>query len=282
MADAYDVVVIGAGTGGYSAALRAAQLGQRVALVERDRRLGGTCLLRGCIPTKALLQSAAVMDTVNRSEEWGIQATGKPRLARRDGLRGEDRRQVGEGRDGPGAPAPDRRPRGHRAALAGSRGGGGRRARAGDRRDRGLRIRTPAAAGDRAHRPHHHERPGLVVRPDPRVRRRDRGRSRGPRVRIDLPLLRRRDHRRRGAPPPRPARGRGGLEGDRARLSQTRHHDGGRRLRHRGQGRGRRGRGHLRGRGEDGDDEGGRLPRGHRPRPGDRGTRARGGRRGAA
>ena len=78
MGDAYDVVVIGAGTGGYSAALRAAQLGKRVALVERDERLGGTCLLRGCIPTKALLQSAAVMDTVQRSEEWGIKASGEP------------------------------------------------------------------------------------------------------------------------------------------------------------------------------------------------------------
>jgi dihydrolipoamide dehydrogenase len=78
MTDAYDVVVIGAGTGGYSCALRAAQLGKRVAIVERDERLGGTCLLRGCIPTKALLQSAAVMDTVNRSEEWGVKASGEP------------------------------------------------------------------------------------------------------------------------------------------------------------------------------------------------------------
>jgi dihydrolipoamide dehydrogenase len=78
MAEGYDVVVIGAGTGGYSCALRSAQLGKRVALVERDERLGGTCLLRGCIPTKALLQSAAVMDTVNRSEEWGIKASGEP------------------------------------------------------------------------------------------------------------------------------------------------------------------------------------------------------------
>jgi dihydrolipoyl dehydrogenase len=78
MADGYDVVVIGAGTGGYSCALRSAQLGKRVALVERDERLGGTCLLRGCIPTKALLQSAVVMDTVNRSEEWGIKASGEP------------------------------------------------------------------------------------------------------------------------------------------------------------------------------------------------------------
>ncbi|HJS27038.1 MAG TPA: dihydrolipoyl dehydrogenase [Actinomycetota bacterium] len=78
MTDAYDVVVIGAGTGGYSCALRAAQLGKRVALVERDDRLGGTCLLRGCIPTKALLQSAAVMDAVSRSEEWGVKASGEP------------------------------------------------------------------------------------------------------------------------------------------------------------------------------------------------------------
>jgi dihydrolipoamide dehydrogenase len=78
MADAYDVVVVGAGTAGYSTALRAAQLGRRVAIVERDERLGGTCLLRGCIPTKALLQSAAVMDAVNRSEEWGIKASGDP------------------------------------------------------------------------------------------------------------------------------------------------------------------------------------------------------------
>jgi dihydrolipoamide dehydrogenase len=78
MGDAYDVVVIGAGTGGYSCALRLAQLGKRVALVERDDRVGGTCLLRGCIPTKALLQSAAVMDAVNRSEEWGVKAQGEP------------------------------------------------------------------------------------------------------------------------------------------------------------------------------------------------------------
>lgn len=78
MSDAYDVVVIGAGTGGYSCAFRAAQLGKRVALVERDERIGGTCLLRGCIPTKALLRSAEVMDVVNRSDEWGIEASGRP------------------------------------------------------------------------------------------------------------------------------------------------------------------------------------------------------------
>ncbi|HEX6844330.1 MAG TPA: dihydrolipoyl dehydrogenase, partial [Actinomycetota bacterium] len=58
--------------------LRAAQLGKRVALVEKDERLGGTCLLRGCIPTKALLQSAAVLDTVHRASEWGVKAAGEP------------------------------------------------------------------------------------------------------------------------------------------------------------------------------------------------------------
>jgi dihydrolipoamide dehydrogenase len=78
MSDAYDVVVVGAGTGGYSCALRLAQLGKRVAIVERDERLGGTCLLRGCIPTKALLQSAAVMDQVNRAGEFGVEASGSP------------------------------------------------------------------------------------------------------------------------------------------------------------------------------------------------------------
>lgn len=76
--DSFDVVVIGAGTGGYSSALRAAQLGLQVALVERDERLGGTCLLRGCIPTKALLQSGAVLDEINRAEEWGVKASGEP------------------------------------------------------------------------------------------------------------------------------------------------------------------------------------------------------------
>lgn len=75
--DTYDVVVLGSGTGGYAAALRAAELGKRVALVEKEERLGGTCLLRGCIPSKALLESASVMDHVNRASQWGIEASGE-------------------------------------------------------------------------------------------------------------------------------------------------------------------------------------------------------------
>jgi dihydrolipoamide dehydrogenase len=87
----YDVIVIGSGTGGYSCALRSAELGKRVAIVEREERLGGTCLLRGCIPTKALLRSAEVLDTVNRAEEWGVKASGSPDL---DAIRAFEDRMV--------------------------------------------------------------------------------------------------------------------------------------------------------------------------------------------
>ena len=70
----FDLVILGAGSGGYSAALRAAQLGMSVALIEKDK-LGGTCLHRGCIPTKALLHSAEVADTTREAANYGIQAT---------------------------------------------------------------------------------------------------------------------------------------------------------------------------------------------------------------
>ena len=70
----YDVVVLGAGSGGYAAALRSAQLGMKVALIEGDK-LGGTCLHRGCIPTKALLHAAEVADEMRDSEKVGILGT---------------------------------------------------------------------------------------------------------------------------------------------------------------------------------------------------------------
>jgi len=72
VADQFDLVVLGAGTGGYATAIRAASLGMNVALVERDERLGGTCLIRGCIPTKALLHSADVFETLRDSERFGV------------------------------------------------------------------------------------------------------------------------------------------------------------------------------------------------------------------
>ncbi len=72
MAQSYDLVVIGAGTGGYVAAIRAAQLGLKTAVVERQPALGGTCLLWGCIPTKALLEHAHALKIVQDAAEWGI------------------------------------------------------------------------------------------------------------------------------------------------------------------------------------------------------------------
>ena len=72
MANEYDVVVIGAGTGGYVAAIRAAQLGLQVAVVEKQKALGGTCLIWGCIPTKALLEHAHALKIVQGAKEWGI------------------------------------------------------------------------------------------------------------------------------------------------------------------------------------------------------------------
>ena len=72
MSNEYDVIVIGAGTGGYVAAIRAAQLGLRTAVVEKQKALGGTCLLVGCIPTKALLEHAHALKVVRRAQEFGV------------------------------------------------------------------------------------------------------------------------------------------------------------------------------------------------------------------
>jgi dihydrolipoamide dehydrogenase len=70
--NSFDVVVIGAGTGGYVAAIRAAQLGKTVAVVEKQKALGGTCLIWGCIPTKALLEHAHALKVVQHAKEWGV------------------------------------------------------------------------------------------------------------------------------------------------------------------------------------------------------------------
>ncbi|MEQ1729126.1 MAG: dihydrolipoyl dehydrogenase [Vicinamibacterales bacterium] len=72
MTNEYDVIVIGAGTGGYVAAIRAAQLGLKVACVEKQKSLGGTCLIWGCIPTKALLEHAHALKIVQGAKEWGV------------------------------------------------------------------------------------------------------------------------------------------------------------------------------------------------------------------
>lgn len=71
MGERYDLAIIGSGPGGYVGAIRAAQLGMKVAMVERDR-LGGVCLNWGCIPTKALLRNAEILSLLRRGEEFGF------------------------------------------------------------------------------------------------------------------------------------------------------------------------------------------------------------------
>jgi dihydrolipoamide dehydrogenase len=74
VSDTYDVIILGAGSGGYACAFRAAELGLSVALVEKDK-VGGTCLHRGCIPTKALLHAAEVADSAREGEQYGVKTS---------------------------------------------------------------------------------------------------------------------------------------------------------------------------------------------------------------
>src|SRR5688572_16339447 len=74
--DQFDVTVIGSGPGGYVAAIRAAQLGLKTAIIEKDKRLGGTCTLRGCIPTKQLLYSAHIYEQMQHASDFGVKASG--------------------------------------------------------------------------------------------------------------------------------------------------------------------------------------------------------------
>ena len=76
MAESFDLVVLGAGPGGYVAAIRAAQMGLKTACVERERP-GGVCLNWGCIPTKALLKSAEAMRTVQNAADYGVTVSGE-------------------------------------------------------------------------------------------------------------------------------------------------------------------------------------------------------------
>lgn len=69
----FDLIILGSGPGGYVAGIRAGQLGLKTAVVEKDPKFGGTCLLRGCIPTKALLHTASVLDHIREAGELGIQ-----------------------------------------------------------------------------------------------------------------------------------------------------------------------------------------------------------------
>src|SRR5215467_11792339 len=77
MTELFDVAIIGTGPGGYVAAIRAGQLGLKTAVVEKDTRYGGTCLLRGCIPTKALLRDAHLLQEIKKASQQGLFKTGE-------------------------------------------------------------------------------------------------------------------------------------------------------------------------------------------------------------
>ena len=76
----YDVVIIGSGPAGYTAAIRAGQYGLKTALIEKDAKLGGTCLHVGCIPTKSLLFNAEIYDHIKEAAEFGVEGLGTPKL----------------------------------------------------------------------------------------------------------------------------------------------------------------------------------------------------------
>src|SRR5438874_8645967 len=73
----YDITIIGAGPGGYVATLYGALKGAKIALIEKDRRLGGTCLLRGCIPSKAMVRTAELMLEMSHPEQFGLALEGR-------------------------------------------------------------------------------------------------------------------------------------------------------------------------------------------------------------
>src|SRR3954454_5931455 len=77
----YGIAVIGGGPGGYVAALYAGMRGARVVLIEKDQRLGGTCLLRGCIPSKTMVKTAEILEEMHRGEEFGISGHAEPHWA---------------------------------------------------------------------------------------------------------------------------------------------------------------------------------------------------------
>ena len=252
MASEYDVVVVGAGTGGYVAAIRAAQLGLKVAVVERQKALGGTCLIWGCIPTKALLEHAHALKVAQSAKEWGLSGVdgeqGRHRHAGGARPQGQDRHRAHRRHRDAVQEAQDRLDQGHRPAhrRQGPRGHPARRRHPGDHRDqradRRHRIGAPLGARHRGRQEAHH----LQRRGDPPATGAevdcDHGQRRGRRrVRVDLQELRQRGHRHRAAAAAGARRRRGGVGRARAHLQEARPQGP-----HRHQGHEREGRRHRR------------------------------------
>src|ERR1039458_3517485 len=102
----YDVIVIGSGPGGYSAAIRAGQYGLKTALIEKDPKLGGACLHVGCVPTKTLLNTAEIWEHFKHPEEQGLHCQ-NPRLRPASGPKTQGRhRRPARRRRGPADEAP--------------------------------------------------------------------------------------------------------------------------------------------------------------------------------
>ncbi len=261
MADSFDVIVIGGGPGGYVAAIRAAQLGKKTAVVERDKA-GGRCLNYACIPAKTVLRTAEIYDQARESAELGVvakdvsidwDALGKRRAAVSESLSGGvkmlwDKNKIDRDR---GRGLADRRGQrqGRRRGLRGRRG-----------RPR-HRLGRAADPRGRVRRPRRRHLGRLVAARAAEEDRRRRRRRLGLGDRLRLRPLRHRGAADRDARPDPPRRGQGHGPGGRARLQEAEHHD-----LHRHPGRERRGRRelgqvHLRRR-----DGRGRLPL-HRRRP---------------
>ena len=222
-----DVAVLGGGPGGYTAAIRAAQLGAKTVCIEKEPELGGTCLRIGCIPTKAWVQTAfAIKEAEETFAKLGVQV-GEPTLdfaaanQWKDGVSKQMTSGVAE-------PLQDERRRvgqGHRP-LQGceddrGRGRGGRLVPAGDRRHR----LVPAAPADRGHRLAALRRLDRPARADrgAEAARRPRRRHHRLRVRLDHAPLRGRGDDHRDAPDPDPAGGRRRRQGARQAVRQARH-----------------------------------------------------------
>ncbi len=237
MAHEYDLIVIGAGTGGYVAAIRAAQLGLKVAVVEKQKALGGTCLLWGCIPTKALLEHAHALKIARQAKEWGITFGPSTGAAPEIGI---DMAQVQSRKDrivGGLSKGVEYLFKKNKIdwikGTARLTGNGGVDVFEGDaqtlRATREIIVATgslPARCPWRSDRPaaNHHERRGRRIARSPARDRHhgERGGRRG--VRLDFPPLRQRGHHSRAAATARPGRGRCGVRGARKVVPQARHH----------------------------------------------------------
>ena len=275
-----DVAVLGGGPGGYTAAIRAAQLGAKVACIEREPELGGTCLRVGCIPTKAWVQTAfALKEAEEHFAKFGVAGRGGEArlrrserveggrlqaddLGRREPVQGE-RRRVGEGH----------RPL-HRREHDRGRGRGGRLLPLGDHRDR-LVSAPPADRGARLAALRRLDRPARAGT-GAAAARRPRRRDHRLRVRLDLQPLRLRGDDHRDARPLIPQEDADASEGAREAVRQARHLAPARQAVHAGRRRRLAAHRPLRRRRDGAGRPDARL---RRPRPARRGDRPRRGRR---